>query len=1111
MNLPSDSAMSNVSSNINLQGIRPAKITVSLNWNLSNYVALNGFYPLYEFLMCGKKHSDDIEFRTIDEEKYQELMSKADWWPGQILGSGQPILARYEEGLRETAKEFWSFFSYGEALLEEADSSDVRIVHTSLVTAGGKPFIYHLEGFETLFYPWTWGDPFFLNTSNEEVRRISAYLRNVLEGPNCRAIVSHVPKTLQSIRRFFQSPIIDKKLQYSPLGFTLPDLPAREPSTKLRFLFSTSLHGGEDNLLARGLAVVLRFASMWLESHPDDEFIFITGHHFPWLSDKLPGSHLGEVLKSPNVFTFDGQFLDVGEYERLLHTCDFCLIPSLRLHSLSILKSMAHGVLPIVTDLEEVVGLGITGCNSVLVGVSDVLERSISEVFGAVLSERDFLTQSERLAKDMVDRVETLRSDLALRNTMRENAISHVAENFSAERAYVRFREVVRGALASRVGVVKPVVSEKGCGSVRSVEGISDLPIPVSRNLDAADFARRAVFRPEIDVGSFAIYGDGRRYIPMYKKGQSVKECEFFGRGLEYPTPLARRCGIGLAVDAAFDHLEIGARGEATVKQTGGGLSVRRRGPMLPPAFKGQRVLTRDKVAAPFYYNDFVLFQDECGDIAVTNCESYHRGVMDDVLFKSRYLDDCINFVGGHQRDSLGYLGRNRYLKKTTSVYRLYARLRKIFANVKKATSPTPIKIEYGGWLDPFVETQVGTHPVFEFIGYPPPGYVFTDSSGVEVRGVRRTWRLFRLAWVCGTLSLKFLAKGVAPDDIVRFWATRGLNRRSLQLRPGRKTVALYPTYLFFCPNHSWIVEIEDMLTLMSPFVPNGADTPSLTPDHPIIKIMGVLFREPSCKGVISHLQATTEGLRKLFRDEPKIVKKFRHIPLGMPLGPARHRLVKAERSRGKSKSAVRILFLNGWAGDPRAFYRRGGLDALKAFSLITDEFPDVELVVRSNLPQLSAEYQWILRNRNITVLQHKLSGPEMADLYASSDILLFPAVRIAVTTLLRAMENSLAIVASDGFGIEEYIADGVNGVIARGFRGRTGWIDETGIFRENYMLSLQCNKEVAENSAQLLRKLIRDEAYRVSLQNNARKYADENFCMAKWNERLEQTLKDLL
>lgn len=527
-------------------------------------------------------------------------------------------------------------------------------------------------------------------------------------------------------------------------------------------------------------------------------------------------------------------------------------------------------------------------------------------------------------------------------------------------------------------------------------------------------------------------------------------------------------------------------------------------------------------MSLPAYFCDFVIFEDSEKKINVVSTQAYHSGNLEDSLFSSYSLRDCISFIQQDAGTSLNYLNYNSHLSPLRRLLSFFWKLTGVRDDITdyeyrtrpgtwtaKPRTPDAIEdksskqIEFAGWLRQYAETKVGTHPVFNFVPFPPKGYQFTDKRHVKLGFFRKMSRVFSILFTCLRFSWKFHKAGVSQPDIVRFWASRKINLEYLKITPGKDSVALYPTFTFICPNHSWIIEIEDMLTMMVPFVSNGSPNPALNRNHAIIKILGVLFADDSCLGVISHLDATARGLRQIFKDEPKIIAKIRSLPLGMPLPPPIERKIT-------NKKTVKFLFMNGWAQDRGATYRRGLLDALKIFQAIGKEFENVELVVRSQIPELSREFQDILRDPRVTVLEHKISRKALESLYESCDILLFPAVRIAVTTLLQAMSKSLAIVASDGFGIDEYIEDGVNGLIAKGFNGASGHIDEDGFFRENYMLSLHANPEVVNNSLPLIRKLLKDESFRVSLQNSARQTLEDRFSIERWNESFGPILDEL-
>ena len=500
----------------------------------------------------------------------------------------------------------------------------------------------------------------------------------------------------------------------------------------------------------------------------------------------------------------------------------------------------------------------------------------------------------------------------------------------------------------------------------------------------------------------------------------------------------------------------------------------------------------------PFYYNDFVIIKLNENHFGVQNVEDFHTDSKK-LLFKSSSIDGCLEYLDGRV-DILYVLKKlfpfRRFVKK---FYHLLRDLKiNIYNNIILKNSINDKKIiEFSGWAEPFIDTRVGTHPVFNFTTSPPEGYCFTQSKHIKLLNILNV-RIFLIYLYVVRLSFKFFIKKIPIKFIVKFLSTRRIRQIS-DLPVGKNNVVLYPTYPFLVEQHSWFIEIEDMLTLMNPFVSNGTFNPNLNRQHPIVKILEILFESDRFKGVISHLKSTADGLKILFKDNPNIPQKIYYIPLGTQIGP--------QIIRSRNKKNINILFLNGWAQDPKAFYRRGGLDALESFSYIAEEYPNVKLVVRSPLPRLEDKFQKILTLKNIEVIDKKLSRESLHNLYEKSEILLFPAVRIAVTTLLQAMENSLAIVASDGFGIEEYIEDGINGLISKGFYGSTGYIDDEGIYRENWLLSLKSNPEVCKNAANNLRRLISDPEYLLKIQEGARRSIEQKYSINSWNRELKKVL----
>ena len=92
---------------------------------------------------------------------------------------------------------------------------------------------------------------------------------------------------------------------------------------------------------------------------------------------------------------------------------------------------------------------------------------------------------------------------------------------------------------------------------------------------------------------------------------------------------------------------------------------------------------------------------------------------------------------------------------------------------------------------------------------------------------------------------------------------------------------------------------------------------------------------------------------------------------------------------------------------------------------------------LRSKMPEnLDHRYRRIIERCNVQVIDQFLSGEEIEALLSSADIYVLPSARLHVVSILQAMAYGLAIVVSDGWGIEEYVNDGRNGLIVRGRYG---------------------------------------------------------------------------
>src|SRR4029077_3593518 len=127
----------------------------------------------------------------------------------------------------------------------------------------------------------------------------------------------------------------------------------------------------------------------------------------------------------------------------------------------------------------------------------------------------------------------------------------------------------------------------------------------------------------------------------------------------------------------------------------------------------------------------------------------------------------------------------------------------------------------------------------------------------------------------------------------------------------------------------------------------------------PGFRAVKTLLELPNCRGIVTHIRATHDGIAKLFRS-PIISEKTTHVPMGICL--------PLEWQRHAPSSTLNLLFTNSWHQAANSFYVRGGLDVLEAFSALHEAYPQLRLTLRTKLPtNLSVRYKNIIENCGVT------------------------------------------------------------------------------------------------------------------------------------------------
>ena len=396
-------------------------------------------------------------------------------------------------------------------------------------------------------------------------------------------------------------------------------------------------------------------------------------------------------------------------------------------------------------------------------------------------------------------------------------------------------------------------------------------------------------------------------------------------------------------------------------------------------------------------------------------------------------------------------------------------------------------KVFFAGHLRPF--KHVGRHPQFEHIHDPPAGYEFvtgSQPSAPKYRTIKSLMRFCRDA----------LANGSTTKDLSRFIRSRSLRA---QMSFPDIALAFLPSTPFILGQAPWVIEIEDTTTLFAPFPRiNGKRVyPRLLGldgiyDSGFFPSVKALLENESCRGIICHVRSTAQSIPILFGN-PNLAEKVSHIPMGIRVPPS--------QKSGTDNDTVTLLFTNSWHQGATGFYLRGGLDVLEAYSMLYSEYKNLRLIVRSKLPaDLDGRYRQIIEDCNVTVIDRFLPADEIRSLFESADIYLLPSARLHVVSILQAMAHGLAVVASDGWGISDYIDHEKNGLIVAGRYGETSWMTAGGMLMEDYRPLLRATPKVADALRDILAMLIRQPRRRRELGETARRDVETKFSLGSWN-----------
>jgi glycosyltransferase involved in cell wall biosynthesis len=298
---------------------------------------------------------------------------------------------------------------------------------------GQIPWVIEIEDTTTLFAPFPRisgkrHDPRLFGTGGIYDSGFFPTVKALLQSESCRGIICHVKSTANSIPILFNDSTLSSKVTHIPLGIRQRfkrKIPAENDAVTI--LFTNSWHQASTGFYLRGGLDVLEAYSVIFSKHAHLRLI---------LRSKLPqdlNQRYRQIIERCNVQVID-QFLSEDEMEALFSSADIYVLPSARLHVVSILQAMAAGLAIVVTD-----GWGMAeyidhGRNGLIVpgryGTCSWMDSNgiLREYYKPVFSADPAVTNG------LVEVLSSLIKDAGMRRNLGDAGLRDIETRFSIER-----------------------------------------------------------------------------------------------------------------------------------------------------------------------------------------------------------------------------------------------------------------------------------------------------------------------------------------------------------------------------------------------------------------------------------------------------------------------------------------------------------------------------------------------------------------------------------------------------------------------------------------------------------------------------------------------------
>jgi len=414
--------------------VHSESIRVSLPFNTAIYEDLNGWHPLFAPLYAEKSHIRFVE-AAVRKPPAEAVERAREASKALLAYLGRETASNRFVGLEDICEFVLTRDTESQAIIP----NDVDLVfhHTAPLTFGQAPWVLHIEVAATLFHP------FLLHgrLSGLKLREQAVYwlVRALLERDELKMICTHMEMTVREIARVFDSDIISSKVRYIPPGLSFKEQEKKridrsmsfkhEASHPVKILYTNSWHRQPVNFFNRGGQEVIDAFIRLHRQAPDTSLKLLTT--FP--EDFRHTGLFREALAHPAIEVIERRVTD-SELFDLYEEASIFLLPSAGLHSVSLLRAMGCGAVPVVSDAPGFSEFVEDGRNGVVVtGIKDRV-YSIDDESGFCLDDyKPMRTLDSDTADSLVKVLSTLCSRPDLRKKLALNAVDDVRRRYDGE------------------------------------------------------------------------------------------------------------------------------------------------------------------------------------------------------------------------------------------------------------------------------------------------------------------------------------------------------------------------------------------------------------------------------------------------------------------------------------------------------------------------------------------------------------------------------------------------------------------------------------------------------------------------------------------------------